>query len=502
VLLVIRLQSARYLAYGCHSTKSRRGALAIGAPKPFVHMSWLLPEVGFGVLGVFIVLLMLSRILSAAWRSRRIPITAASTAANAKILQACPRLRAPYTPCWFLPNAHAETVYAWAARRSPRMQYNRRCLILSDGGLISLDFAADPASEAKALPDDAPVLVILPGLTSGSHDTYPQWAAWSARRRGFRPVVFNARGTSNSPVATPQFYSASHTEDLRAAVRHLQATFPGAPVTAAGYSLGANILTRYLGEEGSSAPLAAAVSLCNPFNLEVANANLASGVRHVYNLALGAKLRESTKQHAALFRGHPPPAGWDVDAALRGRTIGDYDRAITIHVFGFESLEAYYANSSSDEAVPKVRVPLLCIQAQHDPIAPAEAIPHEALAANPHCVLAITPYGGHLGWVQPGNPRGRPWTDEPMLEFLQAAIKVRKREQQSSPAASSPQPATSGNSTQKQCYEAPNEALQASAASCQMAASQCDTPFRRPSVQHRQHDSAQSLVSLDDVRFI
>lgn len=304
-------------------------------------------------------------------------------------------------------------------------------------------------------------------------------------------------------------------------------------MTAAGYSLGANILTRYLGEEGSSAPLAAAVSLCNPFNLarprlapplslrtqlastckgvhgrhssarttvlalpqlalrdwprrssgtiflwahsaeqfgiiqhslfraqlfiqagsirtqvigptqEVANANLASGVRHVYNLALGAKLRESTKQHAALFRGHPPPAGWDVDAALRGRTIGDYDRAITIHVFGahfqqppfmteaervkaiengaadcnspdankvtcqahqgatsgtprhsrviiamcspswltmlvrgglgntrtralvatgFESLEAYYANSSSDEAVPKVRVPLLCIQ--------------------------------------------------------------------------------------------------------------------------------------------
>lgn len=40
-------------------------------------------------------------------------------------------------------------MYAWAARRSPGVQYNRRCLTLSDGGLISLDFAADPASEAK-----------------------------------------------------------------------------------------------------------------------------------------------------------------------------------------------------------------------------------------------------------------------------------------------------------------------------------------------------------------
>ncbi len=29
---------------------------------------------------------------------------------------------------------------------------------------------------------------------------------------------------------------------------------------------------------------------------------------------------------------------------------------------GFDSIEAYYASSSSDEAVPNVRVPLLCIQ--------------------------------------------------------------------------------------------------------------------------------------------
>ncbi len=66
----------------------------------------------------------------------------------------------------------------------------------------------------------------------------------------------------------------------------------------------------------------------------VANEQLASGLSHVYNLALATKLRKVTAQHAALFRGHPPPAGWDVDAALGARTIADYDRAITIHCFG------------------------------------------------------------------------------------------------------------------------------------------------------------------------
>ena len=49
----------------------------------------------------------------------------------------------------------------------------------------------------------------------------------------------------------------------------------------------------------------------------------------------------------------------------------------------------------------------------------AAAIPAPALAANPHCILAVTPYGGHLGWIRADHPLGPPWTDEPMLEFLQ-----------------------------------------------------------------------------------
>lgn len=38
----------------------------------------------------------------------------------------------------------------------------------------------------QALPENAPVLLIVPGLTGGSHDAYPQYAALHARQRGFR----------------------------------------------------------------------------------------------------------------------------------------------------------------------------------------------------------------------------------------------------------------------------------------------------------------------------
>ena len=67
------------------------------------------------------------------------------------------------------------------------------------------------------LPEDAPVLILLPGLTGGSHDSYVRHMVGTARRWGIRAVCFNSRGTSTGPVLTPQFYSASFTGDMRCA---------------------------------------------------------------------------------------------------------------------------------------------------------------------------------------------------------------------------------------------------------------------------------------------
>jgi hypothetical protein len=89
---------------------------------------------------------------------------------------------------------------------------------------------------------------------------------------------------------------------------------------------------------------------------------------------------------------------------------------------GWPDVDAYYAGSSSAKRIPNVAIPLLCIQALDDPIAPKEAIPYEALKSNPNCVLVTTPCGGHLGWASgPGAPFGSPWTDAAVMEWLGAA---------------------------------------------------------------------------------
>lgn len=47
----------------------------------------------------------------------------------------------------------------------------------------------------------------------------------------------------------------------------VQKRYPSSELLAAGWSLGGNILVRYLGEEGPNCPISAAASLCNPLDL-------------------------------------------------------------------------------------------------------------------------------------------------------------------------------------------------------------------------------------------
>lgn len=226
-------------------------------------------------------------------------VTAQPTPWNRDVLALCPKLHAPYHLSPFLRNGHVETIFAAWFRRDPRLVYTRELVRMPDGGTVALD--TERGETSSQLPSDAPVLILLPGLTGGSDDTYVQHAVLHAKAAGIRAVVFNSRGTSESPVTTPQFYSASFTQDLRHVVGHVAVKYPGVPLFAAGWSLGANILTRYLGEEGGATPLTAAIAMCNPFNLPLSDANFKRGFNKIYDWNLARSLRKIYSKHRSLF---------------------------------------------------------------------------------------------------------------------------------------------------------------------------------------------------------
>ncbi|CAH9124948.1 unnamed protein product [Cuscuta epithymum] len=310
-------------------------------------------------------------------------------------------------------NRHAETIYAAFFRTLPDVKLRRECLRTKDDGSVALDWV----SGDDGLPPDCPVLILLPGLTGGSEDTYVRHMLVRARKKGWRVVVFNSRGCGNSPVTTPQLYSASFLGDIHEVVAHVGNCYPKANLYAVGWSLGANILVRYLGQQSDSCPLCGAVSLCNPFNLPTADEDFRKGFNIVYDKALAKALSNIFKKHALLFE--DIGCEYNIPLAANAKSVREFDDGLTRVSFGFKSVDEYYSKSSSSDSIRYVCTPLLCIQAANDPIAPSRGIPRKDIEENPNCLLIVTPQGGHLGWVAGSEaPNGAPWTDPIVMDFL------------------------------------------------------------------------------------
>nr|KYP68119.1 hypothetical protein KK1_021737 [Cajanus cajan] len=337
--------------------------------------------------------------------------------ARDRFLPALSHLSRPYRPFPLLAaNRHVETIFAAFFRSVPDVRLRRECLRTQDGGAVALDWWV--SGDARRLPPDSPLLILLPGLTGGSEDAYVRHMLVRARSNGWRVVVFNSRGCGDSPVTTPQFYSASFLGDMREVVSHVTGRYPDANVYAAGWSLGANILVRYLGQESHNCPLSGAVSLCNPFNLVVADEDFRKGFNNIYDKALTKALCKIFKKHALLFE--DIGGEFNIPQAANAKSVREFDDGLTRVSFGFMSVDDYYSNSSSSDSIKHVKTPLLCIQAANDPIAPNRGIPREDIKENPNCLLIVTPKGGHLGWVAgEAAPRGAPWTDPLVIDFIQ-----------------------------------------------------------------------------------
>lgn len=85
-------------------------------------------------------------------------------------------------------------------------------------------------------------------------------------------MAVNFRGCDGSPVTSSRLYHAGETDDFRSVLLFLSKTYPEAPLYAVGFSMGANNLAVYLGEEGrkmkdgeSGTMLKAAVAVSNPW---------------------------------------------------------------------------------------------------------------------------------------------------------------------------------------------------------------------------------------------
>jgi predicted alpha/beta-fold hydrolase len=114
---------------------------------------------------------------------------------------------------------------------------------------------------------------------------------------------------------------------------------------------------------------------------------------------------------AAVFPGRYP-----LDELPRLGSLYDFDDRITAPLAGFRDAEHYYSTQSSRRYLADITVPTLIIQAEDDPLIPAEVFAAPALSANPNIQFHLTRHGGHLGFLARGQRRF--WLDHTVVAWI------------------------------------------------------------------------------------
>jgi hypothetical protein len=249
-------------------------------------------------------------------------------------------------------------------------------------------------------PRSQPLALLLHGLTGDQDSTYMRVTARELLGAGYPVLRLNWRGAGPTLGKTRHFYHAGRTDDLFAVIGSMSGALASHGLVAIAYSLGANVLLKYLGERGGLSHLRAAVAVSPPIDLHAAQHRLAMARNRRYHTYLLARMRQER------------PSPDDVSSIL------DFDDRVVAPANGFRNALDYYAQCSSGPRLGGIRTPTLVIHAADDPWIPSRAFREIAWGQFKTVRLLMPWSGGHVGFHALGLRR--PWHDEVALRFLAA----------------------------------------------------------------------------------
>ena len=317
-----------------------------------------------------------------------------------------------FRPAWWCRGRHAQTVWGAIGPLGMRAPRQRRRWELPDGDFLDVDeWQAESGS---------PSLIVLHGLESSSRSSQVVGLLDAAYRCGWHGVGVNFRSCGGTPNRLRRSYHAGETADLAWVIRQVIAEHPGSAVLCAGFSLGGNVLLKYLEEQGDQAPpeLRAAVAISTPFDLAVSVRAIEQGFSRIYMWRL---LHGLTRKTLAKLKRFPDLV--DRRALRAVRTVAEFDELVTAPVHGFASAAAYWAAASSGPGLGRIARPTLLINAQDDPFFPGETLPRQAIARNRHLTAEFPKAGGHMGFISGRWPGGATsWAAERAIRFLRGQL--------------------------------------------------------------------------------
>ena len=301
-------------------------------------------------------------------------------------------------------NGHVSTIYSGVMRKVEGVTQKRERITLPDTDFIDLDWSY-AGNKTKQL------LVVLHGLEGNAQRHYMLGSAKIANQNNMDAVCVNFRGCSGEVNKTFQSYHSGKTDDLASVIKHITSQFDYDTIYLNGFSLGGNVILKYLGETlDLPKQIKAAVTVSVPVYLRGSLEQLMSSKNYVYSKKFLRNLRTKLVEKQHLF-----PQKINNQDLSAVRTLKDFDDVYTSKAHGFKDAYDYYEQSSSLQYLKHISIPTLLINAQNDSFLSKECYPIQEAEENTNFYLEMPKYGGHVGFYDQQNVY---YSEKRMLQFI------------------------------------------------------------------------------------
>lgn len=282
---------------------------------------------------------------------------------------------------------------------------------MSDG-----DFLEAYWLHAKTSTHHTPIVILFHGLAGSFKSPYIQGMMQKLSNNGFSSVVMHFRGCATQENLLPRSYHSGETGDAKEFIAALHKKYPKTPLYAIGYSLGANMLLKLLGEQKNNTLLKKAVAVSTPMQLDLCAQTMNKGFAKYYQYKLLKDLKNALRKK---FVKH------DMQSLLKIQekqirtlnTLKKYDDAYTAPIHGFLDANDYYQKCSAKQFLKYIQVPTLIIHSKDDPFMVPDVLPNKEEISDA-ITMCITDKGGHVGFVAGSFFKPIYWLEEKAIEFF------------------------------------------------------------------------------------
>ena len=299
---------------------------------------------------------------------------------------------------------HLNTIIPSTFRKVKGVNYERERIELPDDDFLDLDWSRFGSNK---------IAIVCHGLEGKSHRVYVRGMVRALNRRGWDAAAVNYRGCSGEPNRLLRSYHSGSTDDLHTIVTHVAGTGKYRKISLIGFSLGGNLILKYLGENvypiPSSVKIAAAVS--TPCDLDSSVNEMDRWRNRIYLRRFLRMLHEKIRDKMRIL-----PGEINDDDFSSIKTLRQFDdRYAPIH--GFKDAKDYYEKCSSGQFLSGIKIPTLVINARDDPFLSRECYPIKEAKRSRYLHLEMPKHGGHTGFFL-NSRSGDYWHEERVMEFI------------------------------------------------------------------------------------